>query len=307
VSASVTIIGGVQVDVVMLPVTELPSPGQTRLVEQMSFRSGGAGANTALALTAARRRARLIGCVAEDDLGRWLIEDLSRVGLSEGIIVLGGHATGLTVACEAPGRDRSFITYLGVNAVWSLEHMPADVARCQSLLVCDYFCAPALRGTPTRELLERARSEGARTFFDTAWDPSGWQADTRAEVLGLLELVDVFLPNEAEARALLGPDVPPADLARELQRVSGGWVVVKLGERGARAAGPDGAEVLFEAEPAEVRDSTGAGDAFNAGLIAALGDGEDWPAALRAGGALAASIISRGPCERSSRVADPAK
>ncbi len=109
----------------------------------------------------------------------------------------------------------------------------------------------------------------------------------------LLEHVDVFLPNEAEARALLGEDASPEQLARELQEISGGWVAVKLGARGAFAAGPLGAELAVAAERVEVHDSTGAGDAFNAGLIAALGDGEDWPAALRAGTALAASIISR--------------
>ncbi len=300
-SAAITIVGGVQVDVVMVPVAQLPAPGQTTLAEQMSFRSGGAGANAALALAAAGRPARLIGCVAQDELGRWLIEDLSRSGLGEGITVLDGHTTGLTVACEAPGRDRSFITYLGVNTAWRLEHMPADVTSCQSLLVCDYFCAPSLRGEPTRELLRRARGQGASTFFDTAWDAEGWQRETREQVLGLLELVDVFLPNEGEARALLDTDAPVAQLARELQRISGGWVVVKLGARGAHAAGPDGAELTVPAEPVEVADSTGAGDAFNAGLIAALADGEDWPAALRAGASLAASIIARGPRERAGR------
>src|SRR5262249_55593352 len=151
------------------------------------------------------------------------------------------------VACEAPGHDRSFITYLGVNEAWRLEHMPADIADCASLLVCDYFCAPALRGEPTHELLSRARAAGARTFFDTAWDSGGWQPGTREEVLGLLELVDVFLPNEAEARALLGKDAAPAQLARELQQISGGWVAIKLGPDGAHAAGPDGAELSVAA------------------------------------------------------------
>ncbi|HEY0516383.1 MAG TPA: carbohydrate kinase family protein, partial [Solirubrobacteraceae bacterium] len=292
-SAGPTIIGGVQVDVVMLPVAQLPAPGQTQLVEQMSFRSGGAAANAALALASSGRPARLIGCVAEDDLGRWLIEDLSRSGLGEGIIVLDGHTTGLTVACEAPGRDRSFITFLGVNTVWALEHMPADVASCASLLVCDYFCAPSLRGAPTRELMLRARAQGARTFFDTAWDPSGWARETREEVLGLLDVVDVFLPNEAEASALLGLDAPAEQLARQLQHISGGWVVVKMGARGARAAGPDGAQLSVAAQPVEVLDSTGAGDAFNAGLIAALCDGADWPEALESGTRLAASVLSR--------------
>jgi argininosuccinate lyase len=296
--AGLTVIGGVQVDVVIVPVEELPAPGQTTLVDEMSFRSGGAGSNTALALAAVGAPVRLIGCVADDELGRWLREDLGRVGLAEDIAVVAGQTTGLTVACEAPGRDRSFLTYLGVNEVWDEALVPPDASDCRSLLMCDYFCAPALRGEPTRRLLARARTGGARTFFDTAWDSEGWTEETRSEVTALLPEVDVFLPNEGEARALSGSDQPPASLARELQLLSGGWVVVKLGERGAFAAGPDGAELAIDAEPARVVDSTGAGDAFNAGLIAALDEGAQWPQALRAATSLAAATIARPVTER---------
>jgi sugar/nucleoside kinase (ribokinase family) len=297
-TAAVTVIGGVQVDVVIVPVSDLPAPGQTALVEEMSFRSGGAGSNTALALVAAGTSVRLVGCVADDNLGRWLRDDLGRLGLAGEIAVVEGRTTGLTVACEAPGRDRSFLTYLGVNEVWDEALIPPDAVESRSLLMCDYFCAPSLRGAPTARLLSAARDAGARTFFDTAWDSSGWSEQTRAEVLALLDRVDVFLPNEAEARALTGSAEPPERLARALQEISGGWVVVKLGERGAFAAGPGGAEHEVAAEPARVLDSTGAGDAFNAGLIAALDGGDDWPQALHAATALAAATIARPVDER---------
>jgi sugar/nucleoside kinase (ribokinase family) len=297
-TAAVTVVGGVQIDVVIVPVAELPAPAQTRLVQHVGFRTGGAGANTAIALSAAGAGVRLVGCVADDQLGRWLLEDLGRRGLAQDIVIVEGETTGLTVACEAPGRDRSFLTFLGVNEVWEERLIPADATDCRSLLVCDYFCAPALRGKPTRELLARARATGVRTFFDTAWDSTGWAQDARAEVLGLLAEVDVFLPNDAEARALTGSSEPPERLARELQTVSGGWVVIKLGERGVLAAGPEGAELAVPAAPARVLDSTGAGDAFNAGLIVALDEGAEWPDALRAGTALAAATIARPVAER---------
>jgi len=295
----VTVIGGVQVDVVIMPVAELPPPGESLHVQEMSFRVGGAGANAALALAEAGVTARLLGCVGDDHLGRWLGEQLAPFALDADLHVLGGGPTGLTVACEGPSRDRTFLTFLGVNAAWEPSALPQDTAFTENLLVCDYFCAPRLRGEPTRELLSDARSQGARTFFDTAWDAGGWTADTRAEVLELLAAVDVFLPNEAEARALGGDrDAPVEDVARGLQETSGGWVVVKLGPRGCFACGPDGAELSQPAAPVEVLDSTGAGDAFNAGLIAALADGLAWPAALRAAGELAGRILARAPDTR---------
>ena len=290
---SITVIGGVQVDVVIVPVAELPPAGQTLLVDEMSFRVGGAGATAALAFAEAGKQVRLLGCVGDDQLGRWLVQELAAFGLDGDISLLAARGTGLTVACEAPERDRTFLTFLGVNTVWEASMIPADAAHGEGLLVCDYFCAPALRGAPTLELLRSARDAGTRTFFDTGWDPGGWQAQTRREVLELLPHVDVFLPNEAEAHAITGECDSVEDAARKLQQVSGGWVAVKLGLRGCFAVGPDACELRVPAEAVAVADSTGAGDAFNAGLIAALCDGRPWPQALRAGTALAAQILAR--------------
>jgi argininosuccinate lyase len=288
----VTVIGGVQVDLVLTPLTELPPSGQTRWVDEMSFRAGGAGANTALALAEEGVQTRLLGCVGDDHLGRFLAGELAPFGLDTELTVLGGGTTGLTVALEGPGRDRTFLTYLGVNTEWTASMIPAAATDADSLLLCDYFCLPALRGAPARDLLAAARSAGVRTFFDTAWDAGGWQPDTRREVLELLAEVDVFLPNEAELRALTGiEDVERG--ATELQAVSGGWVIVKLGADGSLGVGPGGERVAATAESLEVVDSTGAGDAFNAGLIAALGEGHGAGAALGAATALASKIITR--------------
>jgi sugar/nucleoside kinase (ribokinase family) len=73
----VTVIGGVQADVVISPVTELPPAGATRLIDQMSIRVGGAGANAALAFVETGLPVRLMGCVGEDRLGEWMREELT--------------------------------------------------------------------------------------------------------------------------------------------------------------------------------------------------------------------------------------
>jgi sugar/nucleoside kinase (ribokinase family) len=289
----VTIIGCVQADVVMSPVTDLPSPGGTLLTDQMTIRVGGAGANAALASAEVGMGVRLIGCLGDDQLGEWMREQLGLVNLADELVVVPADTTGLTVALESPARDRSFLTYLGVNARWGPSMIPDDALACQNLLLCDYFVAPALRGEAAAGLLARAQARAARTFFDTSWDPEGFSAETRAEVSRLLPSVDVFLPNEVEARALAGP-VPDAEqAARVLQGVSGGWVVVKLGSRGCFAAGPEGVELAVPAPAVTVTDTTGAGDAFNAGLIHALATGASWREALSAATGFATAIISR--------------
>lgn len=289
---TLTVIGCVQADVVMSNVTDLPPPGGTALTEHMTMRVGGAGANAALAAVEDGMAVRLIGCIGDDQLGRWLREELVPAGLIGDLLVVEGEITGLTVALESDVRDRSFLTYLGVNARWRADMIPSDAIRCENLLLCDYFVAPLLRGEPARRLLDTARAHGARTFFDTTWDPEGFPEGTKAEVRALLPSVDVFLPNEAEACALADePD--SAEAARALQAISGGWVVVKLGASGCLGVGPDRVELAVAAPSVGVADTTGAGDAFNAALIRALAQREDWAAALTQATRFATTIISR--------------
>src|SRR5262249_35064724 len=137
-----------------------------------------------------------------------------------------------------------------------------------------------------------------RTFLDTSWDPGGFSAETRAEVRTVLESVDVFLPNEVEAMALAGGVGDAAQAARDLQAVSGGWVVVKLGARGCLAAGPDSIEFAAPAPAVAVADTTGAGDAFNSGLVDALARGLTWPDALARATRFATGIVARPSDER---------
>jgi sugar/nucleoside kinase (ribokinase family) len=288
----VTVIGCVNVDVLLAPLVDIPRPGTAAFVDRMDLRVGGAGANAALALLEAGMAPRLVGAVGDDHYGRWALEQLAEFGLGEDVVVDAEQATGLTVAVEGPGRDRSFITYLGVTGTATAEIVPPSSLAAEHVLVCDYFCAPAMRGEPTRLLLQTARELGARTYFDTAWDTDGFSARTRAEIHAILPLVDVFLPNEAEARALAGTE-SVAKAGRDLQRRSGGWVVIKLGADGCMGFGPHGGRLASPAPAIETQDTTGAGDAFNAGLIGALAAGRGWPDALSAATQLASSLLAR--------------
>ena len=291
--ATFTVIGCVQADVVMSPVTDLPDPSGTLLADEAALRVGGAGANAALAAIEAGLQVRLIGCVGDDHLGEWMREQLAPAGLADELVVLGGDTSGLTVVLESPARDRSFLTYLGVNARWDPTMISPDALTCENLLLCDYFVAPLLRGRAAQRLLDAGRAAGARTFFDTSWDPEGFSSQTRAEVRELLPSVDVFLPNEVEACALADRPGDPARAARSLQNASGGWVVVKRGPSGCLAVGPGGAEISVPAPAMKVGDTTGAGDAFNAGLVHALARGAIWEEALNQATRFATTIIAR--------------
>lgn len=127
-------------------------------------------------------------------------------------------------------------------------------------------------------LIAAARAAGATLSLDCSWDET-------LEVAGIVELVaavDVFLPNAVEAShlAALGLSGPMSTLT-----------VVKRGAEGASAL-TGGREYRAPALPVEVVDTTGAGDAFNAGFLSAWLEGASVPACLSAGNVLGARAIS---------------
>jgi ribokinase len=185
--------------------------------------------------------------------------------------VLAGRATGLSIHFLRD-HDRAMLTEPGTIADLTvadvLEHLdPAP----RHVHVASPYLVPAL-ARDGAALLDAARRGGATVSVDTNDDPAG-----RFERPDWLTRADVLLPNEAEALALTGRDdveAAAADLAAD-----GALVVVKRGAEGALAV--RGAERCAVAAPAvDPVDAVGAGDSFDAGLIAALLAGRELPDAL---------------------------
>jgi sugar/nucleoside kinase (ribokinase family) len=291
-AAVVALIGNVNLDVIVRPVSNLPPPGTEWTVERIEARTGGAAAIAALTLSHLGAPPLLVGCLGDDSAAVMIRDELSRAGIEQRITSVQDAHTGVSVAFEASGHERSFLTALGSLALFETTMIPSEALTSKVVLLCGYFLLPALRGEQTRELLRRLKAAGGWTFFDPGWDPDDWAGETVREIHSLLPSVDVLLPNVAEATALTG-DTDPMAAARELQRLSGGWVVVKRGADGCLAIGPAGREERVDAPKVTVQDTTGAGDAFNAALIYALTHGSDWGDGLRLAVRVAAVVVSR--------------
>lgn len=289
---SIHVIGNVQLDVLASPVTGMPTPGGDTVIDQIDVRTAGAAGNVSRALHGLEAHHRLFGVLGDDDAGRWIAAHLAELGLDGDLRVIAGQATGISIALEAPARERAFLTAHGVLNHYGVADVPEDAYHGDLLLLTGYFSLPGLRGAGTHDLLGSARAAGATTFFDTGWDPDEWAGEAVQEVLGLLPLVNVFLPNEPEALALTGEATAEAALAKLAKR-GPDWVVVKLGARGVLAAGPGGAQISVPAPPVSPVDTTGAGDSLAAGVLAELARGADMHAALRTGVRVASTVVGR--------------
>jgi sugar/nucleoside kinase (ribokinase family) len=294
---SVHVVGNIQLDVLANPVTALPEPGGDAVIDRIDIRPAGAAGNVSLALHALGCPHRLFGMLGDDFAGQLVHTHLTRLGLADDVRIVPGAATGVSIALEAPGRERAFWTAHGVLERQTTDALGADCLRADLLLITGYFTVPAFREAPLR-MLGQARQAGAFILFDTGWDIDSWTGTAREEILSLLPLVDVFLPNEAEALALTGRSDPSA-AALDLHAACPGWIAVKLGHAGLVAVSPDGDlwQIPAPAVPTVV-DTTGAGDSLSAGLVSHLAQGHTVLHSLELGVRVASTVVGRDSSHR---------
>jgi sugar/nucleoside kinase (ribokinase family) len=260
---------------------------QEKLARDMELTLGGSSAITAYNLARLGARVGFVGVVGEDWLGRMLAERLEEAGVDlRGLRRVAGWKTGITV-WQTRGRRRAGLTYAGTiprlrAAQVSSEHL----RRARHLHVGAYFLLEGLHAG-LAALFRRARRLGLTTSLDCNYDPAErWDSGLRKA----LAATDIFLPNEEEARRISGRRRVEA-AAEELGRLAR-IVVVKRGARGA-LIWSEGR--LRRVPPVRVRavETTGAGDSFNAGFLAAFLRGAPLEECGRAGAEAGARAVTR--------------
>jgi ribokinase len=248
-----------------------PRYGQQEvLVDAIALTIGGSASIMAAAAARLGLRVALVGVVGDDALGRFMLDELAARGVDVATCrIAADRPTGATVILAKPG-DRAILTAEGTIPDLTPEDIPDGLLeRTRHVHVASYFLQRGLnRALPA--ILDGARAAGATVSVDPNGDPSErWDGG----LIDLLPRLDVFLPNEAEASAIAGRhDV--ADAARALAAPGPRpLVVVKRGLAGAIAVDAGGADVRVDAIPVEAVDAIGAGDAFDAGFLAAWLEG----------------------------------
>lgn len=221
-------------------------------------------------------RVAFIGKCGDDVFGRFMLAEMSKRGVEIGnVIQVPGGSTGLSVILNR-GVDRAILTHPGLIPSLSVEDIPDKLLRqARHLHVASYFLQDALRpGLP--HLFERARSLGLTTSLDTNYDPSEkWEG-----VLDLLPLVNVFLPNQAEACSLSHEQEIEKAAEKLSARVE--TLAIKLGAQGALGV-RNRQQVWVDSIPVEVVDTVGAGDTFDAGFLYGYLQGWSLKKSLRLG------------------------
>jgi 2-dehydro-3-deoxygluconokinase len=142
------------------------------------------------------------------------------------------------------------------------------------------------------DLLERARLQGATIAFDTNYRPPGWpsEQEAREQIVRALAHVDIALPTFSDEALLFGDDTIEGCAARH-HELGVAEVVIKNGRGDAYASTSEGAVAVPALRDVAVVDTTGAGDAFNAGYLSQRIGGRGVLDACRRAHELAAAVI----------------
>jgi ribokinase len=259
-SLDVVVAGDLFIDLIMSGFDSWPQPGTEAFAGALHREVGGGAAISACGLARLGSHTAVLGIVGEDG-GDWVAGRLSRCGVGTSRLQFdAGEPTAVTVAVSTPG-ERTFLTYHGPNRrfpdVFARLGSSDELADVRHLHLA---AAPDL--DTAADLFAAIRRQNCSISLDVGWHDE-WLGDPRA--LGLLPLVDLFFPNEMEARRMTG-ESDPDSMLRVLASAGARGAALKLGTKGAALLW--GGDILH-VKPHAVKavDTTGAGDCFNAGFL----------------------------------------
>ncbi|MFC2030111.1 carbohydrate kinase family protein [Chloroflexota bacterium] len=286
--ADIIALGDVNADIIAR-FPEYPAKGQNSVALSSEFHGGGSAANTVMALAQMGLRVGLIARVGSDPWGLEATQALAAAGVDLSNLQRDPEAlTGVMYIVVTPDGERTMLGDRGANALTDPEEIEEATFSGARLF---YLSGYALLVEPQRSAALRGLACARHHGLAVALDPGllGSEA-AREEVRSLLPETGVFLPSRDEATALTGLSDPTQCLEAFLDQ--GVQVVaLKLGRDGC-LVGSDSGRYQVPAFAVAARDSTGAGDSFAAGFLAAHLAGLDLRSAAIVGNALGATTVA---------------
>lgn len=239
--------------------------GSKLLIEKLAVHPGGAGTNVCATFSKFGLKTAFIGKLGNDTHGQMLLDWLHQHAIT--FIGETGGDTGYSLILTSQADDRTILSFKGCNDDIEFEDLPRDRLQAQ------WIYGTSMLGTSfvtQKQLFALARRRGIRT----AYNPNPYICSRGlAYVQGILDYIDVLILNREEANLLIGQG-DPGELAERLANHGPGLVAISDGARGvnvfAHKAWGDGKWQLLPAADLKVVETTGAGDAFGAGLVAGL-------------------------------------
>lgn len=265
----------------------LPKPGETLLGTDFNLGPGGKGSNQSVACAKLGAQTSFITIVGEDAFAELAFQTWKQSGVTPYATQTGRSHTGAAFIYVDPSGENAIIIAPGAGRLISPEYVEENESVIAS---ADLFITQleqpmdaALKG------LSLAKAAGVKTILNPA--PAAQLPET------MLSLCDYVTPNRSEAEVLSGIEIRSTDDAKAaaelLMKKGAGNVVVTLGDDGALCCEQDTYHHVPAFDAGTVVETTGAGDAFNAGFAVGIASGLAPLESVRLGCAVAAICTTR--------------
>jgi sugar/nucleoside kinase (ribokinase family) len=286
----VSVIGLYILDVLGRPVSRIPDGGGVDFIEEIRLTVAGTAGGTVIDTAKLGLKSLAVGAVGDDEKADWVLMTMQKHGIdSSAMQRIKGVPTSATILNVRPNGDRPALHVRGASDHFSVPHeMYEQAFSAPFVMLGGTGLLARLDGEGGLALLREAKKRGRTTVFDLI----GATANTAKIVLPLLPHIDYFMPSIEEARAMCGKEAA-SDCADFFLGRGAQCCVFTLGPHGAYYANCDGVRIMSPAYDIKVVDTTGCGDAFDAGFITALHHKMDVEASLRFAQA-AAGLVATG-------------
>jgi sugar/nucleoside kinase (ribokinase family) len=263
----VSVCGTYILDILGVPVTEIPPGGSRVFLDEIRLTVAGTAGGTVVPCARLGLKALAVGAVGTDEKAGWIINTLDSEGIDASLMErIEGVPTSATILPIRPDGSRPVLHARGASARWRIAP-DVQKAACKSkvLHLGGVGSLLAMDGEPSVALLRDAKAAGCITTLDLI--------QARAETLHLVEplmpYVDFFMPSIDETHALMG-SADPETCARYFIEKGARACAISLGAEGSFVMTRDGLKFSLPAHDVQVRDTSGCGDAYTGGFIAGL-------------------------------------
>jgi ribokinase len=259
----VILLGDICIDLLM-SIDQYPEHGADGIADQMNLQLGGGTNNSAITLSRLGVTAVPLACTGADVWANYLLDRMKPAGLdTQYICSRPGATTGITIVAVTPDGERTMFSYRGANIDLCAEDIKEAAFDGVGGL---HLSAYALLETPQREALWRAVELAQKYAIPISLDLNDDVVQRQPnEVLRLLPMLDTCILGQPEVNWLGGTAGFESGLERLLD-LGVSLAAVKLGSEGCLLANAR-ERLAFPPFPVEVVDTTGAGDAFSAGIV----------------------------------------
>jgi len=288
-TAKIVVAGSFNADLTSY-LARMPRPGETVHGDRFVTGAGGKGSNQAVAAARLGADVTFIGRVGKDVFAELAYEIWDAEGINRDFVSTDDEvATGVAPILVDSSGENMIVVVLGANL--RVRAADIDAARARIATADVLVTQLEINLDMTRYALETAKQLGVATILNPA--------PAAAVPQSLVDLADFLTPNETELETLSGTAGDVAAAARSLLTRSDQRAIVTLGAQGAQIVSAD-ASATIPAFAVDVVDTTGAGDAFNAGLAVALAEGKPLAEAARFANATAALCVTKPGTARST-------